>query len=150
MERAILLVDRSPSTRRSLARRLLQIDCEILEADGLSQALELVGRSAFRVAILDLGSLAEKAPVLLGAIKRARPNAAVILLAGPEHIHISIQCMKLGAFEEVPVPLDVDRLLSTVTDALRRSDFEPGEEGGVPRDCEPEVGGGSPAARRGE
>jgi len=144
MGHAVLLVDRNVSTRRSLARRLERIDYEILEAEGLSQALEIVDRSPIQVALLNLGCLAEEAPVLLRAINRVRPDTAVILLAGPEHIHLSIQCMKLGAFDELPVPLDVDRLVSRVADALDRS-----SEGGV-RGSGPEADGGSPIDLQGE
>ena len=144
MDPVVLLVDRNVSTRRSLARRLERIDCEILEAEGLSQAMEIVGRSEIQVALLSLGCLVEEAPILLRAIKRVRPDTAVILLAGPEHIHLSIQCMKLGAFDELPVPLDVDRLVSRVADALARA-----PHGGV-RGSGPGADGGSPIDQQGE
>ena len=122
MAEPVLIVDRSASTRRSLSRQLERIDCVAIEAEGLTQALEIVEKSAFRVALLDLSSLSDQAPVLMRAIRRNRPTAAVILLAGPEHIPLSIQCMRLGAFDDLPVPLDVDLLVSSVRAALAQRD----------------------------
>jgi DNA-binding NtrC family response regulator len=110
----ILIVDRDRTNRRSLARRLTQRGCEVLEADGLDQVRKLIRRKKFDVALLDLRSLGPEALIILTVIDRERPHVRTILLTSPDRIQLSIQGMMLGAFDDVMTPVDIELLLGRI------------------------------------
>jgi two-component system response regulator (stage 0 sporulation protein F) len=121
----ILIVDRDLVNRRSLAKRLTQRGCDVLEAGGLDQVRRLIGRRAFEVALLDLRSLGPEALIVLQVIDRDRPRVKTILLTSPDRIQLSIQGMMLGAFDDVMTPVDVDLLLARIRAAGQAAAPEP-------------------------
>ena len=53
-------------------------------------------------------------------IKTDWPETEIIILADQGHLALSIQGMKLGAFDDIMVPINVEALLSKIRAALKK------------------------------
>ena len=115
---SILLVDSDDDTRRSLAHRLRQRGCHILEADGLEGARQLANRRRLDVALVDLDSLESAGLHVVRALRSQRPSCRIIVLVSPGKTTLSIKAMRLGAFDDQTHPVDVELLLSRIRRAL--------------------------------
>lgn len=125
MKARVLIIDRDPVTRQSLSARLRQTGFDVEETAFLIEAHRLVQSRRVDVVILGLPGLKNEALDLLRYIKYSRPAIEIILLTDMEHIHMSIQGMKMGAFDDLLVPFDVDSLVSAVTAAYRKARKKP-------------------------
>jgi DNA-binding NtrC family response regulator len=134
----ILLVDRDDLTRQSLARRLRQRGCHMLEADGLSETQVMETRRALDVAIVDLDSLEEEGLAVVRALRKRRPGCRIIVLVSARETSLSIQAMRLGAFDDQTHPVDVELLLSRIRRALA-SRHRGGESSTIPNVDEPSL-----------
>lgn len=114
MEIKILIVDSNTITRRSLTHQLLHSGCEFVEAENLVQASQIAKRYEIEVALIALDSLKSEALLVLQMIKNDQPDSEVILLTGPETISLSIQGMRLGAFDDLMTPVEIEELLAKI------------------------------------
>ena len=117
----ILIVDDEKSIRRSL-RDVLEIEkYKIDEAvDGLD-ALVKVKQGKFDIVILDI-----KMPKLDGleALERIQlltPDTPVIMISGHADIDVAVEAVKKGAFDFISKPLDLNRLLITLRNAMDKN-----------------------------
>ncbi|MGA8181595.1 MAG: hypothetical protein WB792_16155, partial [Desulfobacterales bacterium] len=63
--------------------------------------------------------------VLIKKIKRMRPSVQIITVNSADQISLSIEGMKLGAFDDFLMPLDLDSLILRIRDAYQaRKDAE--------------------------
>lgn len=120
METRLLIVDQNIITRRSLAHQLLHGGCEFVEAENLLQASQAAKRYEIEVALIDLESLRSEALLVLQMIKHVQPDSEVILLTGTETIPLAIQGMKLGAYDDLMTPVNIEELLSKIRSARNR------------------------------
>ncbi len=116
----ILIVDTDPLTRSSLASWLTRRGCAVDTADHRIEALKLVQGHEVDVILLELGGRGEESLLALKSLKKASPTTEIILLTGPEDIGISIKGMKLGAFDDLLVPVNGELLLSRVQAAFEK------------------------------
>jgi len=72
------------------------------------------------VVLLDVREIKEEGLILLRKIKSRSPLTEVILLTAPGQIALSIQGMKLGAFDDLLVPVDIDVLTAKLDEAAGR------------------------------
>ena len=117
----ILIIDSEFLTSRSLSQQLVQRGCSVSEADGLVQANQKIRSRRFDVALVALGSLKEEALLVIQNIKNNCPETEIIILTQQEYLSLSIQGMKLGAFDDIMVPIDVEELLSKISAAQKKN-----------------------------
>jgi len=117
MRGTVLIVDQEDSTRSSLGRRLSDRGFSVVAADGVESARRMLLRREIDVQIVGLASLGEAGLLLLTPARRPE----TILLSRPDQVALSIRGMKLGAFEDLPVPIDIDALGESVSAALERA-----------------------------
>ena len=111
METKILIVDSNTITRRSLTHQLIHSGCEFVEAENIAQVNQMAKRYEIEVALIALGSLRSEALLALQMIRNAHPDSEVIFLTGPETLFLSIQGMRLGAFDDLMTPVEIEELL---------------------------------------
>jgi len=75
----------------------------------------LIKKKKIDVALLDLSGLKLEGLKILKLIKKAHPLTEVITLNTSGNIAISIEGMKLGAFDDLLIPVDIN----TLTDRIR-------------------------------
>jgi DNA-binding NtrC family response regulator len=118
MGKTVLIVDRHEATRRSLRYRLRDLGFHVVEADGVDAARSVLVGGGIQVQVVDLASLGDTGLLLISPTRRPE----TILLTRPEHVPLSIRGMKLGAFDDLPLPIDIDILERSIRSALERTE----------------------------
>ena len=114
----VLLVDDEAPFVEALTRRLLKRELDITPAHDGTQALEKLGQSRmFEVVILDVKMPGMDGIETLRQIKTDHPLIEVIMLTGHATVESAIEGMKLGAFDYLMKPCDIDELLYKIQDA---------------------------------
>ena len=107
MKPEVLIIDQEGSLRQSLATRLEEEGYRVFDVENSGDVEEIVSQCDIDVVLLGLGHLKRDAFSALEQIKDIRPGAEVILLNTGEDIHLSIEGMKLGAFDDIFPPFDL-------------------------------------------
>lgn len=118
LKTTVMLVDDEVGFVDAMAKRLSKRDLEIKTAFSGPEALEkLSADSKVDIVILDV-----KMPIMDGIetlreIKRAHPLVEVIMLTGHATVETGIEGMKLGAFDYLVKPCDLEHLMVKVQQA---------------------------------
>ena len=112
-----MIVEVDPVLRQNLAKRLSDRERRILQADRITEVKRMVKRNNIDVALLGLTSLKREGLAILKMIKKVRPHTEVITLSGSGQVALSIEGMKLGAFDDFMGPFTVESLAKRIHDA---------------------------------
>jgi DNA-binding NtrC family response regulator len=116
----ILVVD-DEAEIRSLLGAILQSDgYETVTAEDGAVALQQVQREHPDVILLDLSMPRMTGLAALPEIKRLDPGVPVIICTAHADLATAVQAMKLGAYDYLTKPFDVDLLALTVSRAVER------------------------------
>ena len=116
----LLLVDDEEDFRTTLANRLKKRKMDVTGAGSGSEAIELVGQRPFDVAIVDVKMPGIDGIETLRQIKQISPLLEVIMLTGHASVESGIEGMKIGAYDYLMKPCNIDDLLLKVGDAYHR------------------------------
>ena len=123
----ILIVDDEPGIRRSLGESLAEEGYGVLKAERGEQALDLLQNAdaeGVHLMILDVWLPGIDGLETLKQAKALRPDLAVVMISGHGSIDAAMQATKLGAFDFLEKPIDLDRLLLVVSNALKQRHLE--------------------------
>ncbi len=120
----VLIIDNDSLSRSSIASYLQKKGCYVLETGRPQDAIKALRAEEFDVVLLNLAAMKEESTSIILGIREIQAAAKIILLTSPIEISISIQCMKLGAFDDLLVPVDVEVLFSRVKDAWKKKQKE--------------------------
>ncbi len=120
MKVRVLLVDDEEQFVETLAQRLEARDYAVATAFNGDQALNYVKAKEVDVVILDVLMPGLTGIDTLRAIKKIRPLTEVIMLTGHATVETAIEGMKLGAFDYLMKPTEINDLLAKITQAHRR------------------------------
>jgi DNA-binding NtrC family response regulator len=110
----LLIIESDDPFRRKISVRLRQENYRVFEACQEIEAHRIMQRKDIDVILLGLRGLKQRGLSLLKAIKEERPSIEVILLIPSEELSLSIEGMKLGAFDDLMVPFDLETLLERI------------------------------------
>jgi DNA-binding NtrC family response regulator len=114
----ILLVDDEVPFVETMTKRLTKREMDVVAAFRGEEALEkLNGDSGVDVVVLDVKMPGMDGVQTLKAIKAAHPLVEVIMLTGHATVESAIEGMKLGAFDYLMKPCDMDVLLGKLLEA---------------------------------
>jgi DNA-binding NtrC family response regulator len=117
----ILLADDEKPFVETMAKRLKKRDIEIVAAHDGKEALErLAEDDGIEVVILDIKMPVMDGMTALKEIKSRHPLVEVIMLTGHATVETGIDGMKMGAFDYLMKPCDMDQLIGKVKDAAQR------------------------------
>jgi DNA-binding NtrC family response regulator len=117
----IILVDDEIPFVETMSKRLTKRDFSIVAAHSGLEALEqLEKHRSVEVVLLDVKMPGMDGIETLGKIKSKYPLAEVIMLTGHATVESAIEGMKLGAFDYLMKPCDIDQLVSKVTEAASK------------------------------
>lgn len=117
----IMLVDDEIPFVEAMAKRLTRKNLEVKTAFNGSDALgKLTAACNTEVVILDVKMPGMDGIETLKAIKQRVPLVEVIMLTGHATVESAIEGMKLGAFDYLMKPCDMDNLIDKVTEAAAR------------------------------
>jgi len=117
----LLLVDDEVSFSHLLQRELEESGVYSIDLafDG-AEAINKVQNILYDLILLDIRLPRIDGTEVLKFLKDYTPTTPVIIITGNTDINIAIQSMKLGAYDYVSKPYDIDELLSTIDRALER------------------------------
>ena len=120
----VLIVDDELSVRESL-RLILKSSTEPVVVSSGESALEALAREPFDVILLDILMPGMDGLEALERIRQQTPLPQVIMLTATKTVKTAVRAMKLGAFDYITKPFDIDELMLIVeraaqTSALRR------------------------------
>jgi two-component system, NtrC family, nitrogen regulation response regulator NtrX len=116
----ILVVDDEKSIRNTLRDILGYENYEVSDADSGITALEMLKQTEYDVILLDI-----KMPQMDGLEALdyilSEYETPVIMISGHGTIETAVEAIKKGAFDYIAKPLDLNRLLVTIRNALDKS-----------------------------
>jgi DNA-binding NtrC family response regulator len=117
---SILVVDDEAAIRRSLREILEYEDYAVDEAEDGEQALEKLKSGTYDVVLLDVKMPKRDGMDVLAEMGRMQSEAPVVMISGHGTIETAVEATKLGAFDFVEKPPDLNRLLVTLRNAMDR------------------------------
>jgi two-component system nitrogen regulation response regulator NtrX len=121
MSAHVLIVDDEPSICTSLEGILGDEGYEVSSAPDGETALRLVEEESPDLVLLDIWMPGRDGLEVLAELKRRRPALPVVMISGHGTIETAVKATKLGAFDFIEKPLDMDKILLTVRNALQMS-----------------------------
>lgn len=121
----ILLIEDEEAIRRVLKKILLEEDAshEIEEAGDGKKGIELFGDGSWDLVFCDIKMPIMDGVEVLEKMMAINNEVPVIMISGHGDINTAVDCLKKGAFDYLPKPPDLNRLLSTVRHALERKNL---------------------------
>ena len=117
----VLLVDDEVPFVETMTKRLTKRGLEILSAFSGEEALKrLKENDKIEVLILDVKMPGMDGIQALREIKNSHPLTEVVMLTGHATVETAILGMKLGAFDYLMKPCDIDLLMAKVTAAAMK------------------------------
>ena len=114
----VLLVDDEVPFVETMTKRLTKRDLDVSSAYSGMEALKTLQTSPnFDIVILDVKMPQMDGIETLQEIKKRFPLLEVIMLTGHATVESAIEGMRLGAFDYLMKPCDMDLLMSKVLDA---------------------------------
>jgi len=120
----ILIVDDEPAIRSTLRDVLEDEGYRVSAVGGGADALRFFADELPEVTFLDIWMGRMDGLETLAEIKRARPEAVVVMISGHGTIETAIKATRLGAYDFVEKPLSLEKILVTVSRALEHARLE--------------------------
>jgi DNA-binding NtrC family response regulator len=117
-KRQVLVIDDEPGVRESL-RMLLKQSYEVLTAVSGNEGMQLLSEHAVDVVLLDILMPGMDGLEVLEEIKQRNLSAQVVMLTATKTVKTAVTAMKLGAFDYVTKPFDIDELQVIVERAVQ-------------------------------
>jgi two-component system nitrogen regulation response regulator NtrX len=120
----VLVVDDEADIRSSL-RRILEYDgYDVVEAATGAEALERVDGDGPEVVLLDIKMPHMDGLEVLTELRKRQPALPVVMISGHGTIATAVQATRLGAFDFMEKPLESDRVLLVLRNALEMRRLE--------------------------
>lgn len=119
----VLIIDDERSIRNAIREILEYEKFEVDEAeDGLSGVVKVKG-GKFDVILCDIKMPKMDGGEVLDRILLLAPDTPVVMISGHGDIETAVDLLKKGAYDYIPKPLDLNRLLVSVRNALDRTEI---------------------------
>jgi DNA-binding NtrC family response regulator len=114
----LLIVDDHDALRRGLVRGLTDAGHEVEEASNGNSAIERLHESHFDVVLSDLKMGGSDGLVVLRTTRALHPTTAVILMTAFGSVSTAVEAMKIGAFDYVQKPFEIEEMEVKIEKAL--------------------------------
>ncbi len=121
----ILLIEDEAAIRRVLIKILTEENStyEVDEAaDGL-EGVEKIKDQDYDLVLCDIKMPKMDGVEVLEAAKKLKPEIPIVMISGHGDLDTAVNTMRLGAFDYISKPPDLNRLLNTVRNALDRKEL---------------------------
>lgn len=110
----ILIVDDEPLMRLSMVDALEAVGHDVHAAATGTEGVDLVGKRAFDLVITDLRLPGADGLTVLKVTKEMHPQTEVVVITAHGSVETAVGAMKLGAFDYITKPFQMDELLLIV------------------------------------
>ena len=116
----ILIVEDEANIRRVLKRVLVDEDNTLIisEAEDGAQAISAISKSKFDLILCDIKMPKKDGIEVLNYVQECSPETPVVMISGHGDLQTAVQAMRIGAYDYIAKPPDLNHLLQTVRAAL--------------------------------
>tara|TARA_Y100000739_G_C20592876_1_gene458843 strand:+ start:905 stop:2071 length:1167 start_codon:yes stop_codon:yes gene_type:complete len=121
----ILIIEDEEPIRRVLVRILSDEDSgfEIQEASDGKKGIDLIKKESFDLVLCDIKMPKIDGIELLQRTRKTNTSLPFIMLTGHGNIETAVESMKLGAYDFISKPPDLNRLINSVRNALEKKEL---------------------------
>ncbi len=116
----ILVIDDQQSVRNSFREVLEYEDFSVDEAEDGQKGLDLVRKQAYDAVLCDIKMPKMDGIEFLERVVGLGIEVPIIMISGHGNIETAVDAIKKGAYDYIPKPIDLPRLLVTVRNALEK------------------------------
>ncbi|MHC0448074.1 sigma-54-dependent transcriptional regulator [Flavobacterium sp. 3-218] len=116
----ILIIEDEAAIRRVLVKILSEENdlYQVDEAEDGAVGLEKIKNNDYDLVLCDIKMPKMDGVEVLEEVKKIKPEIPMVMISGHGDMETAIQTMRLGAFDYISKPPDLNRLLNTVRNAL--------------------------------
>lgn len=121
----ILIIEDEAAIRRVLTKILTEENdaYEVDEAEDGALGLEKVKKEDYDLVLCDIKIPKMDGVEVLEAAKQLKPEVPFVMISGHGDLETAVNTMRLGAYDYISKPPDLNRLLNTVRNALDRKEL---------------------------
>ncbi|SEL80231.1 DNA-binding transcriptional response regulator, NtrC family, contains REC, AAA-type ATPase, and a Fis-type DNA-binding domains [Aquimarina amphilecti] len=121
----ILVIEDEAAIRRVLVKILSEESdkYEVFEAEDGLVGIEKIKNEDFDLVLCDIKMPKMDGVEVLEAVKKIKPEVPMVMISGHGDLDTAVNTMRLGAFDYISKPPDLNRLLNTVRNALDRKEL---------------------------
>ena len=121
----ILVIEDEAAIRRVLVK-ILSEESENYEVDEAEDGLigiDKIRKEDYDLVLCDIKMPKMDGVEVLEAVKKIKPETPIVMISGHGDLDTAVNTMRLGAFDYISKPPDLNRLLNTVRNALDRKEL---------------------------
>ncbi|MBF8151496.1 sigma-54-dependent Fis family transcriptional regulator [Winogradskyella sp. F6397] len=121
----ILIIEDEAAIRRVLVKILSEENdtYEVEEAEDGLAGIEKIKKEDYDLVLCDIKMPKMDGVEVLEAVKKLKPETPMVMISGHGDLDTAVNTMRLGAFDYISKPPDLNRLLNTVRIALDRKEL---------------------------
>ena len=120
----VLIVDDEKGMRDFLSIMLKKEGYAVVASESADKASELVGKGEFDLVISDIAMPGKSGIEILKQTKAANPDTPVIMITAYASTESAIEALKLGAYDYIIKPFDVEEMKTVVRNAIEKRRLE--------------------------
>ncbi|WP_299606599.1 sigma-54 dependent transcriptional regulator [uncultured Aquimarina sp.] len=121
----ILVIEDEAAIRRVLVKILSEENdkYEVFEAEDGLAGIDMIKSDDYDLVLCDIKMPKMDGVEVLEAAKKIKPEVPMVMISGHGDLDTAVNTMRLGAFDYISKPPDLNRLLNTVRNALDRKEL---------------------------
>ena len=119
----ILVIDDERSIRNTLKEVLEYENHEIDTAENGAEGIDMFAKGKYELVLCDIKMPNMDGIEALEKLIEMPGNAPIVMISGHGNIDTAVEAIKKGAFDFIEKPLDLNRLLITIRNALERKEL---------------------------
>ncbi len=121
----ILVIEDESAIRRVLVKILSEenTNYQLEEAEDGLIGIEMIKKEDFDLILCDIKMPKMDGVEVLEAVKKIKPEIPIVMISGHGDLDTAVNTMRLGAFDYISKPPDLNRLLNTVRNALDKKEL---------------------------
>lgn len=121
----ILIIEDEAAIRRVLVKILSEENnnYEVFEAEDGLAGMQLIKNEDYDLILCDIKMPKMDGVEVLEATKKIKPEIPMVMISGHGDLDVAVNTMRMGAFDYISKPPDLNRLLNTVRNALDRKEL---------------------------
>ncbi len=121
----ILVIEDESAIRRVLIKILAEENdsYNVMEAEDGLAGIDIIKKEDFDLVLCDIKMPKMDGVEVLVAAKKIKPEIPFIMISGHGDLDTAVNTMRLGAYDYISKPPDLNRLLTTVRNALERKEL---------------------------
>ncbi|PHS09499.1 MAG: response regulator [Kordia sp.] len=121
----ILVIEDEAAIRRVLVKILSEESksYEVQSAEDGLVGMEMIKNTDYDLVLCDIKMPKMDGIEVLEAVKKIKPETAMVMISGHGDLDVAVKTMRMGAFDYISKPPDLNRLLNTVRNALDNTEL---------------------------